>query len=322
MEPPSNITDIYKSQGWNDDVAIKADIAAGGWKGKVPQGNTSGINYQPPSSLDFAKQAQAPIDESFKQYAMGVRAQAKPIDIFTQMEEQAGLPQQRKVAATLREGIGNLEDTIKGVKAQVEGTSRESLLTESQRQQLVTAKQQPLLERLSEISTSLGRAQEGITAASQDIAQRTSLVMQGQDRETQLYAKQLDMETDKAARLQTAFDKDSENELQMYLTQLQRGWQLEDKDVERAFTLMLDEQDYNQVLTQQRIKSAQDLESYEAKKKIDWQYKPAGIRTDTGTDISQYYTTTQPVTFSPEMSGLKFETSPDLSDYEFIPDTW
>ena len=42
MQPPSNIVDIYKSQGWNDLDAINADIKAGGWTSKVPAGSSSG----------------------------------------------------------------------------------------------------------------------------------------------------------------------------------------------------------------------------------------------------------------------------------------
>lgn len=37
MQPPGNIVEIYKKQGWNNKEAIDADIAAGGWQSKVPQ---------------------------------------------------------------------------------------------------------------------------------------------------------------------------------------------------------------------------------------------------------------------------------------------
>lgn len=58
--PPSNIVDIYKSQGWNDTAAINADIAAGGWQGKVPAGggggSSGGLNLPaPPSPPNLAQ---------------------------------------------------------------------------------------------------------------------------------------------------------------------------------------------------------------------------------------------------------------------------
>lgn len=41
-QPPANIVDIYKSQGWNDQASIDADIKAGGWQSKVPKGTGGG----------------------------------------------------------------------------------------------------------------------------------------------------------------------------------------------------------------------------------------------------------------------------------------
>lgn len=42
MGPPSNIVDIYRSQGWNDLASINADIANGGWVSKVQSGGGGG----------------------------------------------------------------------------------------------------------------------------------------------------------------------------------------------------------------------------------------------------------------------------------------
>lgn len=40
-----SLIQIYRSQGWNDDAAIRADIAAGGWQGKVGgNGGGSGVD--------------------------------------------------------------------------------------------------------------------------------------------------------------------------------------------------------------------------------------------------------------------------------------
>lgn len=56
--PPSNIKDIYKQQGWNDDASIQADINAGGWKSKVPNSSSNSNsfgNYNIPDPVDTAK---------------------------------------------------------------------------------------------------------------------------------------------------------------------------------------------------------------------------------------------------------------------------
>ena len=53
---------------------------------------------------------------------------------------------------------------------------------------------------------------------------------------------------DRAARLTSAFGVDSQNQLDAYLMQIKRGWELDDQAAERAFELIKSENTYKQDL--------------------------------------------------------------------------
>jgi hypothetical protein len=293
MQPPSNIQDIYKSQGWNDSAAINADIAAGGWKSKVPGGSSSGMAdaSQIPSALEFAKGLEVPIDKSLEEYVMFLRNQKNPLDVYTQLEESAGLPGMKTTASTLRGQIGNLEDTIKRVDPMIAGTTRESLITEAQRGRMSTAEKKPLLERLGEFTTGLGRISEGITAAESGIGTKTNLFLQGQEMQSKPYELKLTILQDRAARLQSGFNTDAENKLNIYLTNLKRGWDLDDKEADEAFELLKLEKNYNNEVT--KLKEQNTLAMDLAKYKDTLEDKDGSGTVDTssyyGTGSSNYY---------------------------------
>lgn len=269
------------------------------------------------SVLDFAQKQEVPIDEAYQQYVMTQRAQEKPLDVFTKLEEQAGLPGMRKTATTLREQVGGLEDTIKRVAKNVAARSSQSLVTEAQRQGMVTAEKSPLLERLGELSTGLGRVEQGIQAAGSDISQKTGLVLQGQQMELEPLKMRMDLLSDRAARLTSGFTADSQSRLNILMDKLNRQRQLTDIEREEAFRLKLAEDDYNREKEKYQaqnkaqieylaISSAQDLSDYEKKKLIDQKFKSSS-------DGSIKVGTT--VTPTSRYSIVTPSSTPDLSSF-------
>src|SRR3990167_10330419 len=110
-----------------------------------------------PSTLGFIQQSQGPLNQTMSQYIQAMQQRAQPLDLYKGLEEAMGIPQQRKAAGTLREQVYNLEDALKGVRGQVAGTTRESMVTEAQKQRLEQATARPLQENLGTIGTALGR---------------------------------------------------------------------------------------------------------------------------------------------------------------------
>jgi hypothetical protein len=243
MNPPSNIVDIYKSQGWNDDAAIQGDIANGGWQSKVPStgGTASGGNAYDnfdmskiPSSLDFAKGLGASEDAAFQDYLKATQSQESPMSAYSRLEGEAGLPQLRKTSSTLSGQINDIEDTIKMIEPDVSARSQNSFMTEAQRRGTVTARKEPLLNNLDSLGTALGRITQGIDRATSDIGTKVGLIMQSQDRALEPLKMHISMLSDRNARLMTGFTSDKETTLQVLFKKMDAQQSLNNAEMQQV----------------------------------------------------------------------------------------
>lgn len=274
-------------QGWGDAEA-NADFNATGGSGKKTGGGGGDISV--PSIAGYTEQAYAPADEALKSYVMAMRGQQKPLDIYKSLETEAGLPEMKKVAGTLREQIGGLEDTIRRIEGDVAATTRESLVTEGQRSGMIQARQRPLLQNLGTLTTGLGRIEQGISAASQGIDTKTGLFIKGQEQELKPYEIQVSALQDKAARMVSGFTADAENQLQVSMAKWQRQNQLDDREVEQAFQIMMAEKGYNNELAKMKEQSGINISEYQKKSDIDTAAK-AKQAVSSGSGVKNYYST-------------------------------
>lgn len=189
------------------------------------------------SALDFSKFLDQGENQAFGDYLAKQQSQEKPLDIFTKLEESAGIPQLKQTSTTLQGQVNDLEDTIKRVEGNVSATTANSYVTEGQRQGMVESRKQPLLERLGEVGTSLGRVQQSIDRAGADVATKTGLVLQGQSMELDPYVKKMDMVSNQAARAMTGFTADRETRLNLLLDKLQAQRQLSLAEYQEASSL-------------------------------------------------------------------------------------
>lgn len=196
------------------------------------------------SALDFAKTQQAPIDAALANYVATARAQDKPLDIFTSLENAAGIPMLKSTATTLQGQVNDLEDAINQVKKNVQARSTQSIVTNAQQAGMVTAGKQPLLEQLSPIATALGRIQGSIQNAGADVATKTGLVMQGQQNELGVNQYVIGALADRAARLTSGFSSDQQTQLALLMDKLSRGRQLADTENAQLFELKKLEKQY------------------------------------------------------------------------------
>lgn len=95
-------------------------------------------------------------------------------------QKQFGVPQLRTQVQQLSEVGEDFLSQIQAMPSQVAGTTRESLVTEGQRQRLVQSGQKPIVENLGEINRALGKAQPALTAAEGHAADLGNLETQRQ----------------------------------------------------------------------------------------------------------------------------------------------
>ena len=218
---------------------------------------------QIPSTMDFAMGQEGEISNALNQLVMSYRGLENPMDVWNTLEEASGLPGQKKVAQTLRDQIASLEDTIKKVRPNIKATTRDSMVTEGQRFNMEQAQKRPFVESLQEFGTALGRVDEGIRAMSADLVNKVQLFMKGQEMSLEPFKLQYQSMVDRAARLTSAFGVDAQNQLQVYLTNIQRGWDLADAERDHAWELIQNENSYTQTLEQLAAENGVDISGYD-----------------------------------------------------------
>ena len=117
--------------------------------------------------FDFGKQAR-----EGQEFISGFGA-AIP-KIRGEVEGQLGLPQLRETSFGLGEAISDISGQIRGVPGVVAGTTRQSLITDPQRQRLVAKQQQPLREDLARLAEAEARISPRLAATEQLAGQRVS----------------------------------------------------------------------------------------------------------------------------------------------------
>jgi len=242
---------------WDDATRASANNIINGTEGNgigsvpKPGVSSSGLNGDSidpnalPSAVGFAQNLNNSEDQAYKDYALAARSQAKPLDIYNQLENQAGIPQLRTTASTLMGQVSSLEDTINRVEGNVNATTGNSYTTEAQRQGLVTAGKTPLLNQLNPLATALGRVQSGIQNAEGGINNKVGYAMQGQQQELEPYKVKMQQMADHSARLMTGFTQDHETQLTLLMDKLQRQRTLSDREWQQAADLAKMEKEYS-----------------------------------------------------------------------------
>lgn len=172
----------------------------------------------------------------------------KPLDIYTRLENEAGIPQLKTTASTLMKEVGNVEDILGTIEPDVAARTRESLVTEAQRRGLVQSKQAPWLEKLGKLGTGLGRVMEGLGLARQDVGTKTSLAMEGLQQELKPLEFAYSVKMDRNARSLTGFTTDRQTQLDVLMDKLQRQRTLDDREWEQANKLAAEEREYKRTL--------------------------------------------------------------------------
>jgi len=197
-----------------------------------------------PSALDFEKGLQTTEDTALNQLLKAMEGRQQPLDIYKSFETEAGLPAYREVSRTLSGEIANLEDIISGIPKQISDTTRESIITQGQRENLIQAKRQPQVEALVKLSTNLGRVGDLINLASQGVITKTQLAVEGAKQGIEPYQLKMSVLADRNARLSSGFQIDRSSKLDELFAKFTRQNQLDDAEWGLANQLASEERNY------------------------------------------------------------------------------
>jgi len=212
--------------------------------------NLMGIDMSQVPSVQGYVQSQFASEDPYLQALLGrMSSQEKPLDIYSRLETEAGLPELRKSSSTLSKTIADTEDYLDRVEPLISGRTRDSLVTEAQRTGMVQAEKKPYLENLSKYGTALGRVQQGISQAESNIGTKTSLALQGQEMELEPLKLAYTTMVDRNARKLTGFTADRQTLLDSLFDKLQYQRTLEDREWKLAAELAAEERQYYQNLS-------------------------------------------------------------------------
>ncbi len=237
---------INRETGSMDDT-YWSEVAEPGLKGRIGGGDnrnqpldTSNV----PSSLDFAKQLSSSEDLYLQALEKRMGEREKPLDIYSRLEQQVGLPDLRTTAKSLSKEIASTEDILDSIEGSVAGRTRQSLVTESQRQRIISSERLPHEQNLAKLATGLGRVGQQIGLASQGIAAKAGLALQGQQQELEPFQLRYQAIVQRNARYLSSFDSDKETELNSLIMNWQRGNTVSDMDWARMNELASAENKY------------------------------------------------------------------------------
>lgn len=178
-----------------------------------------------------------------------MQAREKPLDIYTKLENEAGIPQLRTTAGNIGKEINRLEDTLGGLEANISGRTRESMVTEAMRGRMVAAEAQPMQDNLSKLTTGLGRIQQAISEGMEGINTKTGLTIQGQQYDLEPLQLKYSTLVEQDARKLTGFTADRQTAIDQIYAKWQRGNTISDQEWQLAAEAAQSEREYTQAVS-------------------------------------------------------------------------
>lgn len=212
----------------------------------LPQRTVTGPDVsQVPSVSGFLDKQFATEQAAVDPIVAAMQAREKPLDIYTKLEAEAGVPELRVTAKNIGSEINRLEDTLYGLEENIAGRTRESLVTEAMRGRMVAAEAEPMQKNLSRLTTGLGRIQGAISDAMQGINTKTSLALQGQEMDLEPLQFQFSTLVDRNTRALTGFTEDRQTALDQIYAKWERGNQVSDQEWQLAADIARTEAAYD-----------------------------------------------------------------------------
>ena len=236
-----NQTVSYGGATWKGNPGSDWTLEGGG-------GGDSIDMSQVPSVQDYIKGQFASEDPALTDLVTKMMAREKPLDIYSRLETEAGLPELKGVSSSLSKEIASIEDYLTQIEPDVSARTRESLVTEAQRRGMVAEGRRPFLEKLGTVGTALGRISGRISEAERGIGTKVGLAMQGQQQELEPLQLRYTTMVDRNARMTTGFTADRQTKLDVLFDKLNRQRQLSDMEWQQASQLASEERQYTKTL--------------------------------------------------------------------------
>lgn len=165
--------------------------------------------------------------------------------IQSRLEGQYGIPNLQEQYLREGEALGTIGSQIRGVPESVAGRTRESMVTESQRSNIVNKELQPLLEAYSNLGAINQQTAQRLSIAEQNLNNAAKLELSQQQKELQPWLMGYDSMNIMQAREYTGYTFANSLELQRLLANQSAGITLSENEKNRAQQLAMQENEFN-----------------------------------------------------------------------------
>lgn len=195
------------------------------------------------------------LDTAQQQLYDKLLALENPEAAYNRLAAEEGLASSQGVTKGLREQIDRVNKLIKGTGESVAARSMQSGLTEAQRQRLIASEQDPLTKQLADLSTGLSGATANEEQVRNNISNRLSAFMSGQDQSLEPLKQAIAAAkdkigfvlpeiTDRLSREITQYSTERQTRLDQLLSKYDRQQSLDEAEFMEASQLATQEANY------------------------------------------------------------------------------
>lgn len=196
---------------------------------------------------------------AFQSYANYAGSLTKPQDYYQGLLDQNGIPQLQKTSENLQNNVNDLSDQIYRVTPNVTATTGNSLVTDAQRQGMITQQELPLRRLMEPTSLALGQVNTSLATQEANIANQVGAMNTGNQQMLGVGAMGVTVAQDNAARQMSGYTQDADNMLQGLLKKMDIQGTLDAAEWTTLSQLAENKQKYDQTLGQIKAQAQADV---------------------------------------------------------------
>jgi hypothetical protein len=193
--------------------------------------------------FDYAgqrKESQAYLSD----YANAIRGQEALPAMYGRLSEQYGIPQQKELVQGLGQQMTGLNQRLYELPGVVSGTTRNSLVTQGQRANLIESKSAPMRADLAALGSIYGPAASALASSQGEVSNLMGLTQQQQAKDLMPFERGFSIMEQQQAREFSGYTFENQQELNRLIANAQNGLAWTNAERDRANQLAIAEKNY------------------------------------------------------------------------------
>lgn len=208
--------------------------------------------------FDYAGQRKESQDY-LNSYTNAIQGQEALPAMYNRLSEQYGIPQQKELVQGLGQQMTGLNQRLYEMPGVVSGTTRNSLVTQGQRANLIESKSAPLRADLAALGAIYGPAASALASSQQEVSTQMGLGQQQQAKELLPFEQGFSIMQTQQAREFSGYTEANQLELNRLIANASNGLAWTNAERDRANQLAMAELNYKNELGKMEKQNSYDL---------------------------------------------------------------